>query len=567
MLTFDVLTHAAGGLPDLIVWCDQRKITVAGTSVRKARLHLPEDSPYLAELPTLPQVERIEEYVPPMLFDDRARALAGLDDGNGAPAFALDGNGEIIAVADTGIDDSHPDFAGRLHAQIPKGRLTADDPHGHGTHVTGTAAGSGAHSQGLYRGAAPGAQIVVQSLLDNGGGLGGLPLDLGDLFAEAYALGARIHNNSWGSATRSTYTINASEVDTYANRQQDMLIVFAAGNEGKAANQLNTPPGVVDWLSIGAPGTAKNALTVGASRSDRNAGGYAAMTYGQVWQGHYPDPPISTAKVSGDRDCLAAFSSRGPSDDRRIKPDLVAPGTDIVSCRSSKAPLKNFWGLHPTAPSYAFMGGTSMAAPLVAGCAALVREYYRKRRAHPEPSAALLKATLINGTRWLNGACATASSPNPFAPANFDQGFGCLNMPTTLPAEQSPAFRLHFVDSLGTPHGALVRTGQRRRFALQVGGGAALRICLCYMDTPGRGLQNNLNLFVQDPTGTKHLGNQQLKFGIGLPDVDNNVEVLRVPSPAPGQWLIQIAATNLLRAPQHFALVVTGDLQTDLIEV
>lgn len=80
-------------------------------------------------------------------------------------------------------------------------------------------------SSGAFRGAAPAAKIVFQSLLDSQGGLGGLPLDLRDLFDEAYKYGAKIHNNSWGANTQSTYTANAEEVDEYVAQQRDMLVV------------------------------------------------------------------------------------------------------------------------------------------------------------------------------------------------------------------------------------------------------------------------------------------------------------------------------------------------------
>ncbi len=111
----------------------------------------------------------------------------------------------------------------------------ASDPHGHGTHVAGSVLGSGAASGQKYRGAAPAARLFFQSLLDSKGKLGGLPLDLNDLFDEAYQQNARIHNNSWGSAVGAEYTLNSQEVDEFVANKRDMLIVISAGNEGQAA--------------------------------------------------------------------------------------------------------------------------------------------------------------------------------------------------------------------------------------------------------------------------------------------------------------------------------------------
>ena len=564
MFTYDVRLHRGEDLGTVRAWLEQRGVAVAGAEDRKIRLYCLEDSPVLAEIAARPEVQSFEEFVPPRLWNDRSRVILGIDRSPG-PTLAYDGSGEIIGIADTGLDDTHADFSGRIVAQIPRGRpARSDDPNGHGTHVAGSAAGDGSASNGVFRGAAPGAKLVFQSLLDSGGGLGGLPLNLGTLFDEAYQHGARIHSNSWGAATASTYTASSSEVDEYVAAHRDMLVVIAAGNEGQAAVRVQTSIGVVDWLSIGAPATAKNALTVGASRSDRVAGGLSGMQWGQAWPTDFPDPPIAHESVSGDPDSLAAFSSRGPSDDRRIKPDLVAPGTDILSCRSRNAPATHFWGPYAPNSAYGYMGGTSMATPLVAGSAALVRQYYRQVRGH-KPSAALLRATLINGTRWLGGSSSNASNPPAGMPAgNFDQGFGRLDMLTTLPGGGAGSLDLEFSDDWQGMSMKLSSTGSRRRFVLDLAAGTPLRICLAYTDAPGRGLQNNLNLFVQPPAGPKLVGNERLRLGLGIPDVDNNVEVVRVADPVPGLWVIQISATNLLQPDQDFALVVTGHINQPL---
>jgi serine protease AprX len=567
MLTYDVRLHPNGNVQAVKDWLAAKGVAIAGASSSKIRIYVLEGSTVLDELAGQTDVQSLQEFVRPKLFNDKARVLLGIENPNIA-ALPFDGTGEIIAVADTGLDQQHPDFpASRIVAVIAKGRPgDPSDPKGHGTHVAGSALGDGSASAGAFKGAAPGARLVFQSLLDSGGELGGLPLDLNDLFEEAYLLGARIHSNSWGSATASTYRIESIEVDEFVSNRRDMLVVIASGNEGQAARRLNSAVGVVDWLSIGAPATAKNALTVGASRSDRNNGAFSALRWGEAWSSKFPDPPIANEFVSGDPESMAAFSSRGPSDDRRIKPDVVAPGTDILSCKSSLAPVSNFWGSFPQNRHYAYDGGTSMATPLVSGCAALVRQYYRTNR-NWSASAALVRATLINGARRLTGNDAGASNPTGKTPeGNFDQGFGLVNIANSIPNAASQNLALAFVDTWKDPARQLSQTGKRRRYRLKVHAGRSLRVCLAYTDFPARGLQNNMNLFVQDPDLKKYVGNDQFRLSLSVPDGDNNVEVVRIQAPTDGIYLIQIAATNLLHTPQDFALVATGDLDGDLTE-
>jgi subtilisin family serine protease len=570
MRTFDAQLHDPADLPQAVAAVQALGLSIAGAKGRKIRFYVLETgvSQTLPQVRAIPEIKKVEPYIEPDLHNDVARGLLGIDPpAGGNPGLGLveTGAGQIVAVADTGLDDQHPDFAGRVVGLVALGRPgDSTDPHGHGTHVSGSVLGSGAASGGQHRGVAPGASLYFQSLLDANFKLGGLPLDLADLFDDAYQNNARIHNNSWGAVVDSEYTMNSQEVDDFMATHRDMLIVISAGNDGQAALRQHSQPGAVDWLSIGAPASCKNAITVGASRSSRTNGGYSTLTYGAAWPGDFPDPPISAENVSGDPDGLAAFSSRGPCTDRRVKPDVVAPGTDILSAKSSRAPLHRFWGPGPS-PQYAFMGGTSMAAPLVAGCAALVREYYVTHRAHGAPSAALLKATLVNSTRRLTGADAIADFN---VVPNMHQGFGVIHMPFAYPNPAQPALRLEFVDEWQTPARSFTMTGQRRRYQIGVAAGFRLSICLVWTDAPGRSLQNNLNLLVEPPGGAAKVpGNQNLPMALGPVDQENNVELVRIDAPAAGNYLIQLSASNLLTADQDFALVVTGALTGGLVEI
>jgi len=561
--TYDIRLKSPADLAAVVTFLHSREAIVLGGKDRKVRVVLKQNSPVLAELNTLPGVYQVMEYVPPTFSNDRARVLLGID--AAAPGGALypyDGTGQLVAIADTGIDDQHPDLQGRFAGIIALGRSNdSSDTHGHGTHVAGSIGGDGAASNGQIRGTAPAVRFFFQSILDASGGLGGLPLDINDLFQEAYDNGARIHNNSWGAGTNARYPFTSLEADEFVNKHRDMTIVIAAGNDGTLNNPSSSQPGFVDWLSVGSPATAKNAVTVGASQSDRTTGGLSQMTWGQAFPRAFPTPPTSTGRVSGLPEETAAFSSRGPCDDRRIKPDVVAPGTDIVSTKSSRAPVRNFWAtFNGFAGRYAYMGGTSMATPIVSGCLALIRQYYIDAR-HVEPSAALMKATLVNSTRAMTGPAAIADFPNV---PNFHQGFGRVHMPWAIPNPAEPTLKLEFVDTWQNPAGQLTQPGQRLRYRISVGAGRELRFCMAFTDIPARALQNDLNVIVEAPGGRKITGNADRPMKLGPLDADNNVEIVRIPTPAAGDYLVQITASNLLGPSQDFALVVTGDLGSGL---
>ncbi len=435
------------------------------------RVQLP--STAIASLARLDAVQWFEPVYPMQLANDVGRNIMTVNTAWSRMASLgvnLYGSGQTVAVADTGLDTGNLstinlDFAGRVVATYPLGRPGDWSDHdAHGTHVAGSVLGNGRNSgsnpathnyASSFAGAAPEANLVFQSLEDAGGGLGGIPDDLNDLFNPPYSNSARLHTNSWGGPTGSIggvlqyggYTSNAQEVDQFTWNHKDMVVLFAAGNEGTDRNSN----GVIDPDSIGSPGTSKNSITVGASENERSSGGYnpggPCYLWGNCWPTDFPADPIRNDRLSDNAQGLAAFSSRGPTDDGRIKPEVVAPGTNIVSVRSRGSGAGTGWGVYNS--NYVYEGGTSMATPLAAGAATLVRQWLQSVRSVSNPPAALVKAVLINGARNIApGQYGTGSTQEiPTSRPNNVTGWGRVDVASAV-APESP-LRIQLVNDTG----------------------------------------------------------------------------------------------------------------------
>ncbi len=473
----------------------------------------------------------------------------------------LDGSGQVIAVIDTGLDADNCYFADPEHGlpavNGPDGTevspdhrkvLAADflwdfdwpdpgsghwDDQGHGTHVAGSAAGDG----GVYgvRDGLDGMAISARLVIQDGGartddcadlpGLGCPLIPLGPVLEQARAQGARLHTNSWGDEENITpynrYTERTADVDRFVWQHRDAVVLFAAGNAG-----FDGP------ATVGSPATGKNVIAVGATE------------HGDV------NPP-----------CVAGFSSRGWTQDGRIKPDVVAPGTNVRSARSDANVATDNCDVRTSS-------GTSMATPTVAGLAALVRQFFVEGRAPDgvpdpdrgfEPSAALVRATLIASAVDLGSLGCDDVAPIP----SRDQGWGLVRLDTALPVPGS-SLRLRVRDEgqafSGPGDPAFVEP-----ISLAVQG--PLKVVLAWTDPPSSAaaavnLVNDLDLTVTGPDGT-FLGNafvNGVSVADGEPDRLNNLEVVWLPAASPGTWTVRVAPHAVLWNRQPFALVITGEV-------
>jgi hypothetical protein len=526
----------------------------------------------LASLSTLASrgdVQWIEESVPRVLFNDKASIAAHLNTTNAWNTWLLTGKGQIVGHADTGLDTGnlttlHPDFQGRIVALIALGRTgDASDTHGHGTHTAGSILGDGSASSGQYRGMAYQAGLVHESILDSSGALSGFN-SVYDLFALSYAYGATIHSDSWGSDTYGAYDSESRSADLFAWNYPNHLAIFASGNAGTDANK----DGVVDTGSVGSPATAKNVVAVGASENDRpsGSGGYSSYTWYAAWPSNYPTEPISSDKISYSATTspylqgMAAFSSRGPASDNRIKPDVTGPGTDVISTRSSVG-SSSLWGKLSSNTRYCFSGGTSMATPLIAGSTALLRQYAVERGGVTNPSAALLKAMLVGGSRSLSpGQYGTGSTREiPDASPNNVEGWGQPDIANTVHPTNG---MVRLFDRIAPAAGAT------NTIALPVTvSNTPLDVALAWIDYPatagaGVTLVNDYDLQIVAPDGTVSYPN-----GGTARDSRNTVEAIHLIATQTGVYRVQTIGYNVPYAGGVAALYVRGAVSAPFILV
>ncbi|RYG70070.1 hypothetical protein EON64_01190, partial [archaeon] len=477
-------------------------------------------------------------------------------------AMGLNGTGQVIGVSDTGIDEHSCFFRDLEHGRVPRSTVQApvtdlkfrkvvqyinysgsggDYSDGHGSHVSGTLAGAcydptdSTHE--AYKGMASAAQLaffdigmnVAQQWLS-------VPDDLSEeLYPPALAAGAKIHSNSWGGG----YFFDAYCIatDDYLYSHDDFLVFFAAGNGGTG--------GAVTVIS---PSISKNAVAVGATGS-----------------AHYSSQRI---------DYVAPFSGNGPAIDGRLKPDITGPGYNIYSAKARSE------GSDTNSCDTVSKMGTSMATPVVAGNAALVRQYFGQpqfwakvcnpkylmcQKGAQSISGYVLKALMLH-----SGHAVTAydGSTNRGVIAShvpdYFQGYGRVLLSNILLTEDaaSAPYTVYFDDGS-------VRSLSERTYVVNVqDSSVALKVTLSWFDPPNdifasKLLLHDLDLLVLDPNGRTYYSNlpaytSNPAYGSQRDDMNNN-EQITIVQPAEGAWQVLVQAKQLTEAQlQKFALVITA---------
>lgn len=510
--------EAAGA--ERIVVHDDRKL--GGVLHIVARAASREIAEALARLPEVRWIEDVAEHI-----NDNVNAAGTLQSGaaNNPVIWnaGLHGEGQVIGHIDNGpfdldhcfFQDPVDNTPGPAHRKVLMVRnLVGGGAGDHSTFTAGCAAGDDFNNPGAAgrRGGAWAARLAS----GNNNDIPGDSSMLQSLTAAA-AAGATIHTNSWhdnteGAGEPATYNQTAADVDAFAWANEDHLVFGSAGNNGEEQ---------------GPPGTAKNAICIGAAQADPDE-----MNFGD--------------------------GNPGPTADGRRKPDLFAVGCGIQSATNGTA-----CGTGPRSAC-----ATSYATPHAAAGAALVRQYftegwYPTGTRMPEhsfvPSAALLKATLVNSAIDMTGIAGYPSD---------SEGWGLIQLANAL-YFAGGARNLRVWDSRNADG---LFTGEVREFHVDVATDAqTLRVALVWTDPPATAgaaspVVNNLDLEVISPGGAQTFLGNVFSAGAsttgGSADTLNNVEVVLVNAPAAGDWIVRVRATavNVGNPGQGFAVAVTGDL-------
>ena len=493
-------------------------LTLYGATVRS---HIRSINSMVIELPyslvkSLAAEDEIQYITPPLPqfseLNNSNRDRVGATTAQAAP-YGLDGNGVRALVYDGGtVLTTHPDLVGRV--RNGDGGGLSD----HSTHVAGTIGGDGSASSGLYRGMAPAAAIDSYEF-DTGGPLeaGFLYTDPGDIevdYTESVNVyGSDIANNSIGTNTapngfpcdwEGDYGPTSALIDAIVRGSlgAPYRVVWAAGNERGSGRCGST------YHTTAPPANAKNHLCIGALNSNDDS-----VTY---------------------------FSSWGPADDGRLKPDFAAPGCQtnddntVTSCSSSGG--------------YTGKCGTSMASPTTTGSAVLFLQDFRLQYpGEPDPRNSTLKAIFAQ----------TAQDIESVGP-DYRSGYGSLRIVPAIDLMRAGNF---FEGEVGQ--------GETVQVLVVVGPtDPELKVTLAWDDVPGTpnvdpALVNDLDLRVFSPTLVRHYPwtlNPAIPADAAVQTQEdhlNNIEQVVVSTPVTGAYLIEIHGYNVPSGPQSFSLAAS----------
>ncbi|CAM9313629.1 unnamed protein product [Discosporangium mesarthrocarpum] len=496
-----------------------------------------------------------------MNFDAAWVVQSGIEDFTPLWDESLRGQDEIIGVADTGVDLNHCDFreldgdsvtptdwddSEEEQTDLTKRKVVQyikfvddfDEDNGHGTHVAGTLAGANLLGTGDdTNGIALDGKLAVFDFGDSDGGNAlDTPEQVDDIMLQpAYNGGARIHSNSWDTLNVG-YTTLSREVDRFVFTYPEFLVIVAAGNCGDILDSDFDCDGIGPTESVLSPAQAKNVIAVGAAQS----GG----------------------SMTRDMDTVSYFSSKGPTPDGRIKPDIVAPGDPLVSASADTS---------GDTCAYSTRQGTSMSTPVVAGSAALVRQYFREGWYNTgsknetlgfEPSAALIKAVLVNSAvgMQLQGVNPASGGIDITltAPPDNTQGHGRVTLNQGLNVNSSVGLFFKDWETIGEDETLEYEVSLHEDADLEKN----LRVSLVWTDPYGvasasRALLHDLDLTVaSESDGAMYYPN-----GLSGKDPDNNVEKVTITTSVPEEvYKIRVTSGSLSETDvQYFALVANGE--------